>query len=44
MSLSCIQDADLEQTGFHYTMSLIQGEVQDVHSLHADGLRRGPVQ
>ena len=24
MSLSCIQDADLEQTGFHYTMSLIQ--------------------
>ena len=25
MSLSCIQDADLEQTGFHYTMSLIQG-------------------
>ena len=26
MSLSCIQDADLEQTGFHYTMSLIQGK------------------
>ena len=26
MSLSFIQDADLEQTGFHYTMSLIQGK------------------
>ena len=26
MSLFCIQDADLEQTGFHYTMSLIQGK------------------
>ena len=26
MSLSCIQDADLEQTGFHYTMSLIKGK------------------
>lgn len=26
MSLSCIQDADLEQTGVHYTMSLIQGK------------------
>ena len=26
MSLSCIQDAALEQTGFHYTMSLIQGK------------------
>lgn len=26
MSLSCIQEADLEQTGFHYTMSLIQGK------------------
>ena len=26
MSLSCIQDADLEDTGFHYTMSLIQGK------------------
>ena len=26
MSLCCIQDADLEQTGFHYTMSLIQGK------------------
>ena len=26
MILSCIQDADLEQTGFHYTMSLIQGK------------------
>ena len=26
MSLSCIQDADLEQTGFHDTMSLIQGK------------------
>ena len=26
MSLSCIQDADLEQTGFHCTMSLIQGK------------------
>ena len=26
MSLSCIPEADLEQTGFHYTMSLIQGK------------------
>ena len=26
MSLFCIQDADPEQTGFHYTMSLIQGK------------------
>ena len=30
MSLSCIQDADLEQTGFHYTMSLIQGKYKMV--------------
>ena len=26
MSISCIQDANLEDTGFHYTMSLIQGK------------------
>lgn len=26
MSLSCIQGAKLEETGFHYTMSLIQGK------------------
>ena len=26
MSRSCSQEADLEQTGFHYTMSLIQGK------------------
>ena len=26
MSLECIQDAKLEETGFTYTMSLIQGK------------------
>lgn len=26
MSLACIKDAKLEETGFHYTMSLIQGK------------------
>ena len=26
MSISCIQNANLEDTGFHYTMSLIQGK------------------
>ena len=26
MSLECISDADLEKTGFNYTMSLIQGK------------------
>ncbi len=26
MSLECIKDANLEETGFHYTMSLIQGK------------------
>ena len=26
MSIACIQGADLEKTGFHYTMSLIQGK------------------
>ncbi len=26
MSLACIQDANLEETGFSYTMSLIQGK------------------
>ena len=26
MSIACIQDANLEDTGFHYTMSLIQGK------------------
>ncbi len=26
MSIECIQDAKLEETGFHYTMSLIQGK------------------
>ncbi|MEY8313502.1 helix-turn-helix domain-containing protein [Oscillospiraceae bacterium 42-9] len=26
MSISCIQDAKLEETGFSYTMSLIQGK------------------
>ncbi len=26
MSITCIQNADLEQTGFNYTMSLIQGK------------------
>lgn len=26
MSLACIQDANLEETGFRYTMSLIQGK------------------
>ena len=26
MGLECIKDADLEQTGFNYTMSLIQGK------------------
>lgn len=26
MSIDCIKDAKLEETGFHYTMSLIQGK------------------
>lgn len=26
MSMDCIKDADLEKTGFNYTMSLIQGK------------------
>lgn len=26
MSITCIKDAKLEETGFHYTMSLIQGK------------------
>lgn len=26
MCMECIQDADLESTGFYYTMSLIQGK------------------
>ena len=26
MGMECIKDADLEQTGFNYTMSLIQGK------------------
>ena len=26
MSIACIHDANLEDTGFHYTMSLIQGK------------------
>ena len=26
MSFACIKDADLQQTGFNYTMSLIQGK------------------
>ena len=26
MNMECIQDAKLEDTGFHYTMSLIQGK------------------
>ena len=26
MSVACIQDASLEDTGFNYTMSLIQGK------------------
>ena len=26
MSIECIQDAKLEDTGFNYTMSLIQGK------------------
>ncbi len=26
MNIECIQDAKLEDTGFHYTMSLIQGK------------------
>ena len=26
MSIACIQDANLEDTGFNYTMSLIQGK------------------
>ena len=26
MSIACIQDAKLEETGFNYTMSLIQGK------------------
>ena len=26
MSLECISDADMEKTGFNYTMSLIQGK------------------
>lgn len=26
MSIECIKDADLESTGFNYTMSLIQGK------------------
>lgn len=26
MSIECIKDADLEETGFSYTMSLIQGK------------------
>ena len=26
MSINCIKDAKLEETGFHYTMSLIQGK------------------
>ena len=26
MRIDCIQDANLEDTGFHYTMSLIQGK------------------
>ena len=30
MSIACIQDANLEDTGFHYTMSLIQGKYKMV--------------
>src|SRR5699024_9913781 len=30
MSISCIQNANLEDTGFHYTMSLIQGKYKMV--------------
>lgn len=26
MSIACIQDVKLEETGFNYTMSLIQGK------------------
>ena len=30
MSIACIQDANLEDTGFHYTISLIQGKYKMV--------------
>lgn len=30
MSISCIQNANLEDTGFHYTISLIQGKYKMV--------------
>ena len=30
MSIACIQDANLEDTGFNYTMSLIQGKYKMV--------------
>ena len=30
MNIACIQDANLEDTGFHYTMSLIQGKYKMV--------------
>ena len=30
MSIACIQDANLEDTGVHYTMSLIQGKYKMV--------------
>ena len=30
MSIACIQDANLEDTDFHYTMSLIQGKYKMV--------------
>lgn len=26
MNIDCIKDSNLEDTGFHYTMSLIQGK------------------
>ena len=34
MSFECISDADLEKTGFNYTMSLIQGKYK-MFSLYA---------
>ena len=38
MSISCIKDANLEETGFNYTMSLIQGKYKMFISVCPDGV------
>lgn len=38
MSLECIQNAKLEDTGFNYTMSLIQGKYKNVYTIYPYGI------